>query len=157
MIVSTINLTKCSFLRHNLNVCKISYFIRYLVLKLSSHFPCLSCSFSLYLGLSLSIFINLCLSWSSSIHPGPSWYILEYLCLFQSIFGYLGISLAISGYLYCYLWLFWAISGNLELFWLSLIISIKYQGSGCKWKQERAIYCYLKLFYFIFISYRSEF
>ena len=118
----------CHILKWNpklCNFCKISCCIRYLVWKLSFCFPYLSCSFSLYLGLSLSTFINLCLSQSISIHPGPSWSISEYLCLFRSIFGYLGIFLTISSYLYGYLWLSQAILTISGYIWLS-----QHQDSG---------------------------
>ena len=81
-----------------------------------------------YLHTCIPIYLHTCIlayfyTCKLAIHPGPSWTISEYICLFRSIFGYIGISLVISSYLYCYLWLFRAISGYLELFWLSLAIS----------------------------------
>ena len=117
-------------------------------LKLSrsiSVYFCLSQSICLsrfiYLGLypALLDYLGLYQIISDSLGPSPT--IFGYLCVSLSlaIFGYLWLSLAISGYP----WLPLAISCYL---WLSLTISIKYQISGCKQKQERASYSYLKLF-----------
>ena len=103
--------------------------------------------FFVYLDLSQSILVHLDLFRIISVYLGVS----------LAIFGYLGIPLAISRYLYGYLSLSLAISHYSDYLWLSLTISIRYQGSGCKQKQERAIYRYLKFFITIFFFQISEF
>ena len=117
-----------------------------------------------YLGSSL-IMIYFDVSWSISGYlelSGPFWTKMWYLGLSQAISVYLNISGAILGYLE----LSWALSEYNELslafaaisgcIWLSLAISIKYQVSGCKKKQERAINCNFKTFWLFFFTRASS-
>ena len=92
-----------------------------------------------YLGLSQDISGYLWLSLAISGYLRISQNISGYLGLSQAISGYLGLSRATSG---C-LGLSRAIWGYLGLY---LTLFIKFRVSGCKQKQERASYCYLKLF-----------
>ena len=116
----------------------------------------------------LPIFCNfLCLYWYISVYLDLYWlskailaisaqlswtisgYLYSYLWLSRGIQDYIWLSRAFASYreLYFaisgYFWLSLAISGY---YWLSLAISIKHQVSGYNQKQERASYCYLKLF-----------
>ena len=110
-----------------------------------------------YLWLSLTISDYL-IALAVFCKLGQSRAISDYLWLSIAISGYLWLSLAISANL----WQFLAVSDNLGqtrailghlkpswvisgYLWLSLTIW-QFKLSGCKWKQKRESYCYLKLF-----------
>ena len=67
---------------------------------ISNHFPVISRSILIYLGVSPSISFYLGISSSVLLYHGLSSSILFYLWLYLAMSGYLWLSLAISGYLY---------------------------------------------------------
>ena len=87
-----------------------------------------------YLGLSGTIWDYLWISLTISDYLGLSRTISDYLGLSGTIWNYLGLSGTI-----------WAYLGQSGTIWDYLGLS---HVSGCKEKQERTIYCYLKLFPF---------
>ena len=115
----------------------------------------------IYHGLSLAILSCIPPFWTEMGRTSRA--ISGYLQQSQAISGNHGLSKTISGFIcikcailaiFGNLWLFFGYLWHLLLvlifgnFWQLLAISIEYQVSGCKYKQERASYCCLKLFHY---------
>ena len=120
----------------------------------------LTLSILVYLGLSLSLLVYLGQFWTFLVYLSLSWSIYVYFGLSRAILDYLEISRAILGYLrlsqavLSYLLVSCVILGYIELSrarmnyhgYLLLSLAI----SGCNSEQQRAGYCYIKLYLYIF-------